>query len=115
MWQGSTFGININIQDSSGNTQNLTGYSARMQMRSSYDSGTAVESMTTSNGEIVITDANLSITLDATRTANVPVDLNTSSKPPKSKYVYDLELIDTSDVVSKILYGEITVYGEVTR
>ena len=116
MWQGSTFGININIQDSSGNTQNLTGYSARMQMRSSYTSASATETLTTANGEISI-DAqtgNVAIQLAAERTANIAVDMN-NGKPPKSMYVYDLELVDASNNVSKLLYGDVTVYGEVTR
>jgi hypothetical protein len=39
----------------------------------------------------------------------------TNGKPPRSTYVYDLELIDTGNTVSKILYGDVTVYGEVTR
>jgi hypothetical protein len=30
-------------------------------------------------------------------------------------YVYDLELIDPANVVSKLLYGDVVVYGEVTR
>jgi hypothetical protein len=42
------------------------------------------------------------------------VDLS-NGKPPKSMYVYDLELIDGSNNVSKLLYGDVTVYGEVTR
>lgn len=115
MWQGSTFGLTLQLQDSSGNTQDLTGYSARMQMRSAYNSGTATETLTTSNGEISISGANLSISLAATRTANIYVDLNSSSKPPKTMYVYDLELIDNANTVSKLLYGDVTVYGEVTK
>lgn len=115
MWQGATFGLTLQLQDSSGNNQNLTGYSARMQLRSAYNSGTATETLTTSNGEISISGANLSISLSATRTANIYVDLNSSSKPPKTMYVYDLELVDNANTVSKLLYGDVTVYGEVTK
>ena len=57
----------------------------------------------------------MNLTLEATRTAAIFVDLNSSGKPPKTIYVYDLELIDNDGVVSKILYGEVFVYGEVTR
>ena len=38
-----------------------------------------------------------------------------NGKPPKSLYVYDLELVDSASKVSKLLYGDVTVYGEVTR
>lgn len=115
MWQGSTFGLTLQVKDSVGNTQNLTGYSARMQMRSAYNSGDATETLSTSNGEITIADSNLTITLAATRTANLYVDLNSSSKPPRTTYVYDLELVDNANNVSKLLYGDVVVYAEVTK
>ena len=115
MWQGATFGLTLQLQDADGNTQNLSGYSARMQMRSAYNSGVAAETLTTANGEISISGSNLSITLAATRTANLYVDLNSSSKPPRTMYVYDLELVDNANTVSKLLYGDVIVYGEVTK
>ena len=116
MWQGSTFGLVITVKDANNVVQNLTSYTARMQMRSSYDAGSVTESLTTSNGEITITAAtgNVALELAASRTANISVDL-TNGKPPKSSYVYDLELIDGDGKVSKLLYGDVTVYGEVTR
>ena len=116
MWQGATFSMTVTVKDSSANVQNLTGYTARMQIRSSYDSGTVTESLTTSNGEIIITAAegNVALELAATRTANIPVVL-TNGKPPKTVYVYDLELVDGAGKVSKLLFGDINVYGEVTR
>lgn len=116
MWQGATFGLSITVKDASGAVQNLTNYTARMQMRTSYDSNTITESLTTSNGEIAINGAagNVTLELAATRTANISVDM-TNGKPPRSTFVYDLELIDSSSKVSKLLYGDVTVYGEVTR
>lgn len=116
MWQGATFTMTITVKDSAGNVQNLTGYTARMQLRTSYGAGSATESLTTSNGEITVTAAegNLAFLLSATRTAAIPVDYN-NGKPPKTVYVYDLELVDNAGVVSKLLYGDVNVYGEVTR
>ena len=117
MWQGSTFGMNVSVQYANGSVQNLTGYSARMQIRSSYGSGTVTESLTSANGEIAIngTTGTLTLTLPAIRTKDIFVDLNDSSKPPKTKYVYDLELVDNASTVTKLLYGDLSVYGEVTR
>jgi hypothetical protein len=117
MWQGATFGLTITVQTANGSAQNLTDYSARMQIRSAYGSGSITESLTTSNGEITITAANgtLALELSAARTANIFVDLNTTTKPPKTLYVYDLELVDSSNVVSKLIYGDVIVCGEVTR
>lgn len=117
IWQGATFGLTITLKDAAGNVSNITGYSARMQIREAYDSESATETLTTANGEITITGAegNVALQLAATRTANISVDLSGSGKPPKKTYVYDLELIDTANVVSKLLYGDAVVYAEVTR
>jgi hypothetical protein len=116
MWQGSTFSLTVTVKDSASNVQNLTGYDARMQIRTGYDAGTVTESLTVSNGEITITAAagNLFLELAATRTANISVDM-TNGRPPKTVYVYDLELIDNNGRVSKLIYGDLNVYGEVTR
>jgi hypothetical protein len=116
IWQGSTFGLTITVNDASGAASNLTNYSASMQIRPSYDSGAIKESLNTSNGEITIDGANgnLILQLAATRTANIPVNM-LNGRPPKTIYVYDLEISSSSNVVSKILYGDAVVYGEVTR
>lgn len=117
MWQGSTFGLAITVKDANNEVQNLTSYSARMQIRPGYDSGTVTETLTSANGEILITGptGNVALELAASRTANIPVDMTSSSRPPRSSYVYDLELIDGAGKVSKLLFGDVLVYGEVTR
>lgn len=117
IWQGGTFGLTVVVKDANNAVRDLTGHTARMQIRSSYSSSTVAESLTTSNGEITInaTAGSLALTLSAARTADITVDLNSSSKPPKSMYVYDLELLDSSNAVTKLLWGDVTVYGEVTR
>ena len=117
IWQGATFGLTITVKDAAGNVSNLTNYTARMQIREAYDSAAATETLTTANGEITITgpEGNVALELAATRTANISVDLTGPGRPPKKTYVYDLELIDTSNVVSKLLYGDAVVYAEVTR
>jgi hypothetical protein len=116
-FQGSTFGLTITVKDSAGNVSNLTNYSARMQIRDGYDAPAATESLSTANGEITITpsEGNVALQLEATRTSNIYVDLSSSDVPPRKKYVYDLELIDSSNTVSKLLYGDFVVYAEVTK
>ncbi len=117
IWQGGTFGLTVVVKDANNAVRDLTGHTARMQIRSSYSSSSVTESLTTSNGEITVnaTAGSLTLTLTAARTANITVDLNSSSKPPKSMYVYDLELLNASNAVTKLLWGDVTVYGEVTR
>lgn len=128
MWQGSTFGLTITLKYANNTPKNIVSNSMRMQIRSSYDSDTAEETLTTSNGEITITDGangTFHIELSSERTSNIAVDLSSLSsvrlsessvvKIPKQNYVYDLEVTDTSNNVTKILFGDVVVYGEVTR
>lgn len=116
MQQGSTFELYLTVKDSSNVVRNLTGYSATMQIRSSYSSSTITETLSSDSGEIVIADVQgkINLSLSATRTAAIKVDLS-NKKPPRSTYVYDLELTDNVGKTSKLMYGDITVYGEVTR
>jgi hypothetical protein len=116
MYQGSTFGLSITVKDANNAVQNLTSYTARMQIRQDYTSGTATETLTSANGEITITAAtgNVSIELAASRTANISVDMS-NGKPPKSSYVYDLELIASNATVTRLVQGELNISPEVTR
>jgi hypothetical protein len=117
MFQGSTFNVNVTWKNANGTNKNLSGVNARMQIRSSYSSNVIVESLTTSNGEIITDTAtsSLRLVLPASRTANISVNRNLSSIPPRTKYVYDLEVVELDGFVTKIIYGELTVFGEVTR
>lgn len=117
MWQGATFKLSINVKDFNGANLDLTDYAAYMQIREAYGSGTITENLTTANGEISLDGANgvIAIELAAERTANIFVDLNSSSIPPKNMYVYDLDLEDANNITTKLLFGTVEVYGEVTR
>lgn len=116
MWQGSTFSLMLTVQDDDGVVQNLTNYSAVMQIRTSYKSGVVAETLTTDDGEIYIdgTAGVIYLSLSAERTAAMDVNL-TNGTPPRSNYVYDLELTDSYGNVIKLIYGSVTLYGEVTR
>lgn len=115
MNQGDTFALNLTVKEANGALKNLTDYTARMQIRSSYDAANPSESLSTANGEISINtiSSTISLNLPATRTAAMKVEL-VNGKPPRSFYVYDLELVHGENV-SKLIYGNITLYGEVTR
>lgn len=116
-FQGSTFSLNLTVKNVNGALMDLTGYTARMQIRPTYSSATVTESLSSANGEITINTVTsvMSLQLAAARTANISVDMNAGSIPPRTKYVYDLELLDPGVGVTKLLFGEVTVYGEVTR
>jgi len=126
IWQGSTFALSIVLKNEDGSLKDLVNYEARMHIRPSFDSTIITESLSTANGEITINTPTSEVRLElpATRTANIPVDLenvrnvkikmNETAKLPVTTYVYDLEIYEAT-IVQKILYGEISVYGEVTR
>jgi len=90
---------------------NLTGYTARMQIRRTVESTTPMISLTSptvsGNGITVMDGANNAISINIT-------DTMTSSLT--SSGVYDLEIIKTSTgAVSRLLRGTITLSLEVTR
>ena len=89
----------------------LTGYTARMQIRRTVESTTPMLSLTSptvsGNGITVMDGANNAISINIT-------DTMTSSLT--SSGVYDLEIIKTSTgAVSRLLRGTITLSLEVTR
>jgi hypothetical protein len=106
MDQGSNWNLNVIYKDSAGVVINLTGYTAAMQLRQNYNSDTAELTLSTSNGGIVITGAQGKLVLAATAAQTAALDAG--------YYVYDLE-ITSGGVVTRILQGQITVAGEVTR
>mgnify|MGYP006274684409 CR=1 FL=1 len=115
--QGSSYDLMLIVKDADNNLKDLTDHSAKMQIRSSYSSSTPLIDVSTDNGGITIDASNSTILIQMTaaNTANIKVDLNKSVKPPYSVYVYDLEMTDSIGKTSKLMYGDVTVYGEVTR
>lgn len=99
--QGANFSVTINYSNDSGVPNDLTGYTARAQMRKSYYSA---NSTTFSSN---ITDAaNGEITLSMTAA-------NTSNVKP-GRYVYDVTVGIGVDVL-RIVEGIVTVLPGVTR
>lgn len=87
---------------------NLTGYTARMQIRESLESTTVLHSMTTDpSGGIVLggTAGTVTLSIPATTTAGFTFDCA----------VYDLELISSTGVVTAVATGSVILTKEVTR
>lgn len=102
--QGSTFNqvLTYSVDDV---LVNLTGYSARMQVKEKHSSTVKQLDLTTSNGGIVLGGALGTITINASST-------QTSAISAK-EYVYDLELLYGSTVI-RIIEGKFIVTPEVT-
>jgi hypothetical protein len=116
--QGSTFTRTLEIEqpdlaeDPTGNTFvpfNLAGYTARMQVRRTIDSPSFLLELTTANGGLTINpiagDTNKILIFAP---ANVTASVSTSG-------VYDLEIISSGNIVSRILQGIFNLSPEVTR
>lgn len=86
---------------------NLTGYTARMQMRSDYDSAVILGTLTTENGGITLGGATGTIDLFISNTDTAGYAWDSG--------VYDIEfLAPNTDVIRKIK-GTVSVTPEVTR
>jgi hypothetical protein len=114
--QGSTFRKTITWKDSSNTVVNLTGYTARMQVRPTYSSASATVSLTTANGGVVLggTSGTIQLYISATATAAIPT-ASPSQFSDAFIGVYDLELVSPSGDVTRLLNGDFVVTPEVTR
>ena len=100
--QGTSFSTTITLDDVYLNAYNLVGYTARSQMRKSYYSANATATFSTS---IDTNTAVITISLDSPTTSNIS----------PGRYVYDTIIVDTNNIVTRILEGIIDVSPSVTR
>lgn len=102
--QGTNFNNVINITDDVTNAAvNISGYTAISQMRRSYYSANISANIT-----CTITDAangELTMSMTAANTANIKA----------GRYVFDLKVIDTSNITSRILEGIVNITPQVTK
>ena len=98
--QGTTFTTSITFNDENGNTINFSTYSGAAQMRKHFTSSnsTSFSVSLTSNGVVTLS-------LTANQTGNLVA----------GRYVYDLEVTDASNQISRLIEGIVTVTPNVTR
>ena len=99
--QGSTFNSIVTVEGPNGLLFNLTGYTARGQIRKSYNSTTAVNFTTSITSP---TAGEISISLSASTTATL--------KP--GRYQFDIEIVSGA-VVQRVIEGQAEVNPRVTR
>jgi hypothetical protein len=85
----------------------LTGYTARMQIRGKIDDAGTIAELTTENSGITISTANSTITITISATATALYTFSTA--------VYSLELVSSGGVVTPFITGTMTLVKEVTR
>jgi len=103
--QGATFSKVLTWKDENGDPINLTGYTARMQLRRYPGDSELVAELTTENGGIALGGAAGTITLTIAATETEEIDT--------AEGKYDLELISGA-TVTRLLQGAWTLSKEVT-
>lgn len=107
--QGTTFSPQFTYTDSATPPVaiDLTGYTARMQIRQKRTSTTFLHELTTENGGITLGGALGTIDLLISATDTAAFTFSTG--------VYDLELINGSGAVQRLLEGSVTLRKEATK
>jgi hypothetical protein len=108
--QGATLQRQLTWTDSARDAYNLTGYTARMQVRDNVSSNTIVIALSTTAG------SGGTITLGGTAgTVDLLIPAANTTTLTAGQYVYDLELVSGGGVVTRLLEGNFKVTAEVTR
>jgi hypothetical protein len=108
--QGATFQRQVTWTDPARDAYNLTGYTARMQVRDNVSSNTIVIALSTTAG------SGGTITLGGTAgTVDLLIPAANTTTLTAGQYVYDLELVSGGGVVTRLLEGNFKVTAEVTR
>lgn len=104
--QGDSILEEVAYTDDNGDPVNLTGFTARMQVRKTAASSYAYLVLTSASGLSIDTDDGIiTIAVSPASTALIPA----------GNYVYDLEVVDSSGYTEKLLAGKFILRGEVTR
>jgi hypothetical protein len=99
--QGTTYTTDLNLTDENGDPLVLSGYTANSQIRKHYTSSNSVAFSVSINAAAGV----ITLSLSANQTANMT----------SGRYVYDVELADASNSISRIVEGIVTVTPQVTR
>ena len=105
MDQGAQWTLQVQYDNNNGTPFDLTGYTARMQVRPKFGADNAVLTLSSPSSGIVITPLTGVLNLTATTVQTAAI--------PGGFYVYDLE-IDSGGIVTRLMQGSVTVRDQVT-
>lgn len=100
--QGSNFFSSVTVEGANGLPFDLTGYTARGQIRRSYQSVTAVPFTALINNPA---EGEIEISLGNTATTQMKA----------GRYVYDIEIVSQTGDVTRVVEGQVEVTPGVTR
>lgn len=101
--QGTTFETSIDLVGDDGAAINIAGYVFQGQIRKSYYSSNVTANLTITT--LSNTSGNVLVTLNAATTANIRA----------GRYLYDVKMTDTENIVTRIVEGVLTVTPQVSR
>lgn len=118
--QGANYMLDFLLTNSLGAPINLTGRTARMQVRETLTSKTPLLNLTTENSGITLGGQSgrvlLTATSEQTRTIKYnPALLSWQDGKEGANYIYDLEVIGPNAKVRRLLQGSVFFVPEVTR
>lgn len=101
--QGTTFESTLDLVNDDGSAINVAGYVFSGQVRKSFYSANAT--------------ANITITVANAANGNVILSLNsaTTANIKAGRYLYDVKMTDTTNTVTRIVEGVLTVTPQVSR
>lgn len=105
--QGATFQLELVWKDANNTPINLTGYTARMQVREKVNAPTTLLNLTTENGGITLGGALGTVQVRAAATLTDDITVR--------RGVYDLEVVSAGGIVTRLIEGAVTISPEVTR
>ena len=130
--QGTTFKLHL-LYSTEGVGINLSGFTSRMQVRRSYKNPKILLQLGTNGltgggstgefllgggvvgtGGIILNASTLGVT-GTTGGIYLAIDSVTMSKVPEGRHVYDLELLNASGEVQRLIQGVFDVPAEITR
>lgn len=98
--QGTSFVTKFNFTDDNDDPIDFTTYTANSQIRKSYTSSTAY---------------NFTVGLSNNGVVTLSMSSNTTSTITAGRYLYDLEVQDSTGIRSRLVEGIVTVTPEITR
>lgn len=101
--QGTDFNFTLDVTNDDGTAIDLTDYRITSSIRKSFYSASVT--------------ANLTVTVLNAVSGNVALSMNaaTTSKIKAGRYLYDVKMKDSSNNVSRVIEGIITVYPQITK
>ena len=100
--QGTTFSANILVADNTGSARDISDYTARSQFRRSVESANATSFIAT-------------IPVGTDGIVRLQLTPSTSSNVRFGRYLYDVEIENSANVVERIAEGVLTISPEITK